>query len=222
MGCEYIKLPDGVEMIVCSRGRRAKRCACGRPAELLCDAPKGSTGKRTCSRPLCAACTTKNGAVDMCPDHAPKRDGRAPPERRFAVTLWRPWAWAMAHGSKRVENRGTPLLRPALGGWLALHAGKTWDYDGAAKILGVHPEMPRSAGEHPVGIVAVARVRCEYCDPSGLPDDQRRWFFGPFGYLCDVTPLPRAVPCRGAQGLWPLPPDVLAAVRSQWKAARDG
>lgn len=76
MGCEYIKLPDGTEMIVCSRGRRTKRCACGAAATLLCDAPRRPTGKRTCDAPLCAKCTTKDGPDrDLCRAHAPRPAG---------------------------------------------------------------------------------------------------------------------------------------------------
>ena len=35
-------------------------------------------------------------------------DGRltSPPEEPLlALTLWQPWAWCIAHGTKRVENR---------------------------------------------------------------------------------------------------------------------
>jgi hypothetical protein len=49
-----------------------------------------------------------------------------------------------------------------------------------------------------------------------LPDDQRRWFFGPFGYvLRDVRALATPVPCRGWQGFWTLPDDIESAVNEQ-------
>jgi hypothetical protein len=39
----------------------------------------------------------------------------------------------------------------------------------------------------------------------GLAPDQRRWFFGPVGYvLRDVHALETPVPCRGWQGFWHL------------------
>lgn len=51
---------------------------------------------------------------------------------------------------------------------------------------------------------------------SEMPPDQRRWFFGPVGYvLRDVIALPTAVPCRGWQGFWSLPDDVRAKVEEQ-------
>lgn len=46
--------------------------------------------------------------------------------------------------------------------------------------------------------------------------DQRRWFFGPIGYvLRDVRALAELVPCRGWQGFWTLPHDVETRVVEQ-------
>lgn len=46
--------------------------------------------------------------------------------------------------------------------------------------------------------------------------DQRRWFFGPIGYvLRDVRALAAPVPCRGWQGFWTLPPEVERRVVAQ-------
>ena len=42
---------------------------------------------------------------------------------------------------------------------------------------------------------------------SPFPEEQRRWFFGPIGYvLRDVRALLTPVPCRGWQGFWRLTP----------------
>lgn len=151
------------------------------------------------------------------------------------LTLWRPWAWAVTRGSKRIENR--PWWHTSiLGQYIAIHAGKTWDYDGAKRIIEAHPEMPGSAGAHPLGIVGVARV-AEAIDyeamrdgydgdpgtelPAGLSwDHHGRWMFGPWCWVLDDVVAIDPVPSRGAQGLWPLPDDVLATVRERWQAAR--
>lgn len=140
------------------------------------------------------------------------------------LTLWRPWVWSIVHASKRIENRPWAPPRSIIGQFVALHAGKHWDYDGATRIVQVHPEMPRTADLHPVGIVGVARVVDVITSASsGLPKSQWHWYFGPFGWLLEeVIALPKPVPCRGAQGLWPLPPNVLDAVRAQWKAGHHG
>lgn len=143
----------------------------------------------------------------------------------YGLTLWRPWSWSIVHGSKRIENRS--WFRKSLAGqWIALHAGKTWDYEGAAKIAEVHPEIPRSADAHPLGIVGVARVVGAYelwaeQAPEGMTwEAHGRWAFGPWCWVLDDVRAIEPVPCRGAQGLWPLPADVLARVRERWKAAR--
>jgi hypothetical protein len=70
MTCETVTLPGGGRAIVCSSRRRDK-CACGRPATLLCDwkAPERRSG--TCDRPICARCATMPAEnKDLCPDHA--------------------------------------------------------------------------------------------------------------------------------------------------------
>lgn len=51
---------------------------------------------------------------------------------------------------------------------------------------------------------------------AALPPDQRRWFFGPLGYvLRDVIALPEPVPCRGWQGFWTLPDELERQVTAQ-------
>lgn len=45
-----------------------------------------------------------------------------------ALTIRQPWAWAVAEGIKRAENRLRPINHK---GWLAIHAGATWSRDGA-------------------------------------------------------------------------------------------
>lgn len=137
------------------------------------------------------------------------------------LTLHRPWPWAFTHADKRVENRAWHPPRWLVGGWLALHAGKHFDAqavehfrDGlfTADALSV----PVRKDDHPHSvIVAVAWLRGFYerADNEPMRD---LWSFGPFCWvLPKVHVLPAPVPCRGAQGLWTLPPDVFIAVREQ-------
>jgi len=70
MTCEHVTLPDGARAIVCSSSR-AKRCACGRRATLLCDWKVPGRKSGTCDTPICAACTTSPAPQkDLCPEHA--------------------------------------------------------------------------------------------------------------------------------------------------------
>jgi hypothetical protein len=84
MTCHFVSA-GGVGAIVCMRGGRKKRCACGRAATLLCDWKLGAAAGRTCDRPVCAACAQGVGPdKHLCQEHqAAYRDwqarhGRAP------------------------------------------------------------------------------------------------------------------------------------------------
>lgn len=70
MACEHVLLPGGGHAIVCSRGPR-ERCACGRPATLLCDWKVPANRSGTCDAPICASCTTSPAPEkDLCARHA--------------------------------------------------------------------------------------------------------------------------------------------------------
>lgn len=131
-----------------------------------------------------------------------------------ALTLWQPWAWAIAHAGKRIENRTWPPPERVVGKQIAIHAGKKLDKEDAFGLLdylgeqGIDQpiEFTRSA------IIAVATVKGWV---EGLSDDhpQAMWFCGPCGWvLTDVIPLRRPVPCRGNRKLWDLPAEVEAQV----------
>lgn len=134
-----------------------------------------------------------------------------------ALTLWQPWAHAVAHLGKRIENRPWAPWSTIIGQVIAIHAAAKLDPVEEARVsaairarghaLPPAEQLPRGA------IVATARVT-GYVRRSDDP-----WFFGPFGWqLADVVALPAPVPCRGMQGLWPVPPDVESKVRMQMKA----
>ncbi len=147
----------------------------------------------------------------------------------------RPWA----------PGRG--LIEAGL--WIAIHAGKTWDAAGAiflsshwtyAQALH-HRRQSEGGGDVELestwkdfdtmvrqdvvaeGIVGFARVTCA-AKLEDLTERQRArhggFAFGPVCWLLeDVTALPRAIPCRGARGLWPLTSEteaeILNAIRSE-------
>jgi hypothetical protein len=71
MPCDRVSLPDGTAVILCSRGPRRQRCACGKPATLLCDWKLRGARTLTCDAPICAACATSPAPEkDLCPTHA--------------------------------------------------------------------------------------------------------------------------------------------------------
>lgn len=147
----------------------------------------------------------------------------SPVRELVGLTLHRPWPWAFfapeipASERKNIENRTwpPPLRLVREGAWLALHAGKAWDERGDEFLrgLGLRPPSPE---DHPSGVIlGVARVVGVVMVEPGRPVPGR-WCFGPFGWqLAGVRALATPVPCRGMQGLWPLPPEVEAEVRAR-------
>lgn len=123
----------------------------------------------------------------------------------LCLTLWQPWASAIALGFKTIETRpwGVGYRGP-----LGIHAGKSWDRE-AARLL------PDAAVEHGAlrrgALIAVADLADVYrCTNQAdwdaeisrhqCPSD---WFQAPkyFWDLRDIQEI-EPVPLRGWQGLW--------------------
>ncbi len=152
-----------------------------------------------------------------------------------ALTLWRPWPWAILHMprelAKGVENRTWPPPPSIIGETIALHAGQRFDAEAldfiAARCLADGPLPPQRAEEHPLGIVGVARViGCRDAVQMVIPGCERLraprdpWFVGPVGWLlADTVALAEPVPCKGVQGLWVVPADVEARARASAASA---
>lgn len=125
-----------------------------------------------------------------------------------ALTLHQPWAWSIVHGPKRVENRSWPPPLYMLGQRFAIHAGKTWDEDGA-RFLAENGVAVGAREDHHFGaIVGVATLRTWSSLPGHFPADQDRFFFGPVGWLLENVRAVAPIPRRGYQQLWQLPREV--------------
>lgn len=146
-----------------------------------------------------------------------ERRPKPPQETLRGLTLWQPWAHAVAHLGKRIENRPWRPWPSIVGELIAIHAAARVDVATEAAAaewirqrtgVGV-PEaatLPRGA------IVAVARV-------TGCVEASRDpWFMGPFGWtLTEVVALPFPIPIRGAQGLWPMHAEVAREALAAWR-----
>lgn len=147
-----------------------------------------------------------------------------------ALTVKEPWASAITHGRKRVENRSWSTLYRGL---LAIHAGRAIDWQARptawiAAGLAPYHGGPRKAWRSslPLGaVIAVADLtdchpRYHICRPQGPETVCTVWSeWGQCHWVLEnVRPLPEPVPCRGMLGLWRLPGDVEAAVREQLEA----
>lgn len=139
-----------------------------------------------------------------------------------AITIHRPWAWAIAEGLKTYENRP---WHSDYTGRLLIHAGKSKGSDVAAvgfmRSIGVDPSpFEQIPGGTIVAIVDM--VSCEpfapspsLLDPSPSPIADP-WAFGPFCFrLTNVVRLSVPVPCKGQLGLWTPSAETINAVSRQ-------
>jgi len=131
-----------------------------------------------------------------------------------ALSIRQPWAWAILHAGKRIENRdwrGCSYRGPLL-----IHASKGCagiEYSAAVSAIygmGTEPGEPAYEIAVPdlatlqrggiVGVCNVVGVTRESSDP---------WFCGPLGIvLADVRPLP-FVPFKGALGFFEVPDNLV-------------
>lgn len=150
-----------------------------------------------------------------------------PPDRLMALTLDQPWAYVVAAGMKRVENRSWRPPKKLIGRPLVIHAGQRYDRVAENRILAERSAVPffdSSEARIKGRIIAVATVEGYVEDGGGnlwsetahsrveswLPG-QGIWFFGPFGWLLkDIVRLPPhlRLEVRGFQRVWGVPPHV--------------
>jgi hypothetical protein len=138
-----------------------------------------------------------------------------------AISLWQPWATAMAIGLKTIETRHWSTQ---IRGLVAIHASKRWQLEErmlAAELAEINAAPALLLP--PLGaIVAIGRLvgieRTERLLPRITATEESFGNYGPgrFGWLFEeVTPLEQPIPYRGAQGFFDVPVDLtgLASVR---------
>jgi hypothetical protein len=117
----------------------------------------------------------------------------------YALTIKQPWAWAIIHGGKNVENRSWSTQHR---GQLAIHAGRTEDSSGYAVLArhGIVCDPNDLIVGAIIGVVDI--VDCVWAGMNAHVDrsvwaDRDSWHW--------VLANPRAIDpilCRGMQGLW--------------------
>ena len=164
----------------------------------------GRPGRVTCS-PDCGRVRQREvGRVALRKWRARRRDTIR------GLTIYQPWASLIAEGIKVYETR--PWRAPYRG-LVAIHAGKTGKY-----VTETPPEYRHLA--YPLGaILAVANletvVETERFSPSREEIMLGDWTRGRFAWrMAGVKKLKSPVPCRGFQGLWSVPPEVLRLVQT--------
>lgn len=154
----------------------------------------------------------------------------------YALTIHQPWAWAIGAGHKLVENRdwlpNWRLLKD--GDDLAIHAAvkepTRIDLQAmslAARQCGVETVPGIDSDELGIRwgrgrLVAVVTFAGVARAPGDLPDGQRPWWRGKYGWLfTNVRQLNfnNAPKLLGQQGLWALPSGTDLLLRGQLQRA---
>lgn len=124
-----------------------------------------------------------------------------------ALTVKQPWAGAIVHQTKRIENRTWKLPAAHIGTRILIHAAAKPDkhaivYGPNLDVYGAIVGVATLTGFH----FDSGRQPCcsEWADP-----DAYHWA------LADVIALDQPVPAKGALGFWAPAPDVLTAVQQQ-------
>jgi hypothetical protein len=132
-----------------------------------------------------------------------------------ALSFSQPWLWAVLYAGKHVENRSWAPPIHMIDQRIALHAAASWDGDrkymlrgvsftptGYLLALGLDPPSRLALYDASVicGTAVIDRIVTE---DRTLPEDQKRWFFGAFGWILrDVRPAIVPVLATGKLGLW--------------------
>ena len=114
-----------------------------------------------------------------------------------ALSIKQPWAWAIIHGGKPIENR---TWKTNFRGIFAVHASKTFDMEGYEWI---------SENENRLGLIL---PQPSYFEKGGIigtvelidcvQNHGSRWFFGPFGFVLRNPEPCKFDPRRGALGFF--------------------
>jgi len=146
---------------------------------------------------------------------------RVPPGQA-CISIRQPWAWAIIHAGKTIENRGVPWpWRERVGERIYLHAAKgcTFEefHDGASWIKDAADVQPPALSTLPRGAI-IGSARLVAVIPEGDERNLSPWTIGPWCLVLDeVRASSRPLPWQGRLGWFGGPPDLEAAIAA-WVA----
>ena len=118
------------------------------------------------------------------------KDVSAPPVRQ-------PWAWAIVHGGKDVENRS---WRTSHRGPLCIHAGRAFAHDAYPKVLDLSTRVPPDLESFDrgalIGVVDLFDCVFDQSESDWAIPGAWHWL------LRDARPLETPIPCNGRLRLW--------------------
>ena len=123
-----------------------------------------------------------------------------------ALSVRQPWAWAIIHAGKTIENRPRRThLRETVAIHASLQPDREWEEWYPHRAVKVPPSEEWVFG----AIIGLADI------VDCVEVHRSKWFQGPFGYvIANPRPLRKPVPCKGALGFWQVPADVLRSCRT--------
>jgi hypothetical protein len=130
-----------------------------------------------------------------------------------ALSIRQPWAWAILHAGKDVENRNWPTR---FRGTIAVHAAKGMtrdEYENARDFMigdvGLN-DMPLF-GQCWRGVIVGLVDIVDCVTRSDSP-----WFEGKYGFvLANPRPLKTPISCKGALNFWDVPASVVTQIKEQ-------
>lgn len=143
-----------------------------------------------------------------------------------AISLWQPWATAVAIGVKKIETRH---WCPTYRGPLAIHAAKRWDKS-QRDFAGVELALGRLPKRIPFGaVIAICDLvdvrRVEDIEARGLDPIEKlygNYSTGRFGWiLADVVELTEPIPFKGHQSFFDVPDNLLPLTMQQHRDNRE-
>lgn len=136
----------------------------------------------------------------------------------MAVTVLQPWAWAIIHGRKRVENRTWPTYRR---GPLVIHAGlskRLMTFDRFPD----HTKVPRDDMVYKAALGVVDMIECvtfknpppETLTPEVVAALQSSYAEGPYCWILgNIRAFPEPIPMAGSMSMWEVPENHASWIR---------
>lgn len=136
----------------------------------------------------------------------------------LALSVRQPWAWAIIHGGKDIENRSWRHSNPGLHfrGRVCIHASKGMtrdEYEDASETIAhIHGSCPAAADLLRGGIIGVVDI------VEIVRESDSRWWAGPRGLVLANPVATDFVASAGALGFfnWAATPDGQPDMPAKW------
>lgn len=128
----------------------------------------------------------------------------------LVLTVKQPWAWAIIHGGKDIENRDWSTN---VRGRVAIHASRYVDQMEYWKVDALEiPDLIWPPFSDLRGGVIIGTVEIVDC----VTGSDSEWFVGEHGFvLRNPIALPEPIPRRGQLGFWQVPAEIEAQITAQ-------